>query len=472
MDAVSVPDARISEEGNPSLAMDIARVASAVRYDDLPDAVQEKARVHLLDTFGLALASLTQPFAAPSIQGIIAAGAPGRCVVLGTGHRLSARDAAMANGLLMHGLDFDDTHMASIIHASVASLPAALSLGEHLDVSWKEMLVAYVVGMEVAIRIGAAVKGGFHEVGFHATGVVSHFSSATVAGRLLGLTASQICAAQGIAASTAAGVQVFLEEGAWTKRLHPGWGALSGITAAYMAQAGFLGPSRPYEGKFGLFETHLHGARASMDAISVGLGSEWRMLETAIKPYPICHFNHACVEASIRLSAQVRERLGEVEEIIAILPEPTLHIVAEPAFKKQRVTTDYEAKFSVQYGIAASLVRGKFGMQELSPESILNPQFAALAARVRCQPEEHTEFPKYFSGKVTVRFSNGDTLSEHIPVNLGAGSRPLSWDQVSSKFLGTAGLLLGAERSRAALDIIGQAGDSSVREVLADLAAL
>ena len=117
----------------------------------------------------------------------------------------------------------------------------------------------FLAGAETAIRIGAAVKGGFHHVGFHATGVVAHFASAIAAGRLLHLSEDQIVAAQGIAGSTASGIQVFLEEGAWTKRFHPGWAAVAGITAARLAEHGFVGPSRPYEGKFGLFETHLQG---------------------------------------------------------------------------------------------------------------------------------------------------------------------------------------------------------------------
>ncbi|MBV6271344.1 MmgE/PrpD family protein [Alcaligenaceae bacterium CGII-47] len=449
--------------------MGFARMAVSVDYDRLPVAVRNKAKVHVLDTIGLAFASLSQPFAAPSLAGIVAAGGQGRCRVLGTPYQLTARDAAMANGLLMHGLDFDDTHLASIIHASVASLPVALSLGEYLDISWNKMLAAYVLGMEVAIRIGASVKGGFHATGFHATGVVSHFSSAVVAGKLLGLNIEQICAVQGVAASTASGVQVFLEEGAWTKRMHPGWGALAGITAAYMTQAGFVAPSRPYEGKFGLYDTHLDGAEVDEALIRADLGTHWRMLETAIKPYPICHFSHACAEAAAILSPTVLGRLDDIDEIVAYLPQPTLHIVAEPAEKKQRVLTDYDAKFSVQYVVAASLLRGGFGMNELSPESIANPQFTRLATQIICKAEENTEFPKYFSGQVTVKFKNGEMVSEHIPINKGAGAREMTWDHVAEKFLGNVGMVASEQKAAAMLDAINHAEGKSVRDVLSAL---
>ena len=128
------------------------------------------------------------------------------------------RDAALANGVLMHGLDFDDTHLASIVHASVATLPCALALGEHLDADGETLMAAYVAGMEVAIRIGLAARGGFHHAGFHGTGVISHFSATVVAARLLGLHRGATGLGPGHRRQHASGVQVFLEEGAWTKR--------------------------------------------------------------------------------------------------------------------------------------------------------------------------------------------------------------------------------------------------------------
>ena len=253
--------------------------------------------------------------------------------MIGRAERFEMRDAALANGVLIHGLDFDDTHLASIIHPTATALPAALALGEMLDVSGAELLTAFLAGAELAIRIGLAVDGGFHHVGYHATGVVSHFASAVTAGRLLGLDPAQITAAQGIAGSTASGIQVFLEEGAWTKRFHPGWGAVAGITAAYLARGGFKGPTRPYEGKFGLFATHLHGGveDAKLGALTDGLGEVWHFGDTALKPYPVCHFIHGCADAAIELHREIATDPGGagIASVRAFLPEPTLHIVAE-----------------------------------------------------------------------------------------------------------------------------------------------
>ena len=202
-----------------SPADSLAQFASRLDLDDVPEAARARAKLLILDALGVGLASNAYPFAERALSGVAAlAGEQGSCSVIGRRERLPVRDAALANGILIHGLDFDDTHLASIIHASAACLPCALSLSESLDADGRRFLLAYIAGMETAVRIGMAVKGGFHHVGFHATGVVAHFSSAVVAAKLFGLDARQMISAQGIAASTASGVQVFLEEGAWTKR--------------------------------------------------------------------------------------------------------------------------------------------------------------------------------------------------------------------------------------------------------------
>src|SRR5665213_1745698 len=270
----------------------LARFAADLRLADVPAAVIERAKLHILDALGLALASNCFEYGRRAVAAGVALGSGGACSVIGRPERLEVRDAAMVNAILIHGLDFDDTHLASIIHPTCTGLPCALSLGESLGSRGEAVLAAFIAGAETGIRIGGAVGGGFHQIGYHATGLVSHFASAITAGELLGLDENQLVWAQGITGSTASGIQVFLEEGAWTKRFHPGWGAVAGITAARLAQHGFIGPSRPYEGKFGLFDTHLHREAEHVDLLELteGLGEAWRLGDTALKPYPVCHF--------------------------------------------------------------------------------------------------------------------------------------------------------------------------------------
>jgi len=449
-----------------SLSQILSEWVQRTTLQDIPDDVVQKARLHALDTLGLALASNAESFAKPSLTGIANAGAAGSCTVLGNSIELAPRDAALINGLLMHGLDFDDTHPKSIIHASVASLPAALAMGEHLDLPWEQTLCAYILGIEASTRIGASVQGGFHHVGFHATGVVSHFSAALVAGKLLGLDAAGLTSAQGIAGSTASGIQVFLEEGAWTKRMHPGWGALAGITAAYMAQAGFLAPTRPYEGKFGLYATHLHETEPAHDKLIEGLGTLWNLRETAIKPFPVCHFNHGCIEAAITLHHKLGDRVGQIKEVTAWLAEPTLHIVAEPEQAKQNVSTDYEAKFSAQYGVAVGLSLGRFGLKELLQDTIQDTKIRELTRKVKCQADPNTRFPTSYSGGVTVTLEDGTQLHEHIPVNKGAGERAMTQDDIVEKFMANATVLVNASQAEKMVRALLGSGTQSTREVV------
>ena len=442
----------------------IARFAAGLTFADVPAPVLSRARLHILDALGLGLASTVQDYAASAFEGVAAMSVGGDCSVIGRAGRLAMRDAALVNAVLIHGLDFDDTHLASIIHPTCTSLPAALALGEALDASGEEVLAAFLAGAETAIRIGLAADGGFHHVGYHATGVVAHFASAVTAGRLLGLGEEAITAAQGITGSTAAGIQVFLEEGAWTKRFHPGWGAVSGITAAYLARAAFKGPSRVYEGKFGLFDTHLREP-AKLAAMTDGLGEVWHFGETALKPYPVCHFIHGCADAAIALHTEIAG--AGIASVTALLPQPTLHIVAEPAEAKQRAGTEYEAKFSAQHVVAACLLRGRFALPDLLPEALADPAVRDLALRVSCAADPASAFPEFFSGGVEVHLRDGRVLSRHVRVNSGAGERAMDEAQVRAKFIASASLAIAGDRAARIADAVLCLERTSARQLMA-----
>lgn len=446
-------------------ARDLADFAAALTFDGVPEAARERAKLQILDGLGVGLASNVYEFADRAAAGAAALGETGSCSVLGRKERLPVRDAALLNGILIHGLDFDDTHLTSIVHPTAASLPCALSLGEALGADGRAFLTAYMVGMEAAVRIGATVKGGFHHVGFHATGVISHFSATLVAAKLLGLDADQIVSAQGIAASTASGVQVFLEEGAWTKRFHPGWAAVAGITAAHLAKAGFVGPTRPYEGKFGVFHAYLQGYAADIDLalIAEGLGKRWHFADTAIKPYPVCHFIHGCADAAIELHALLDP--SEIVEVEALLPKNTMPIVAEPAAAKERPTTDYEAKFSAQFVVATGLLKGRFGLPELQDAAIADEATRALALKVKCSVDPNSSFPTYFSGGVKVTLRDGRELFRHVRVNSGAGERALTRDGVVAKFMASSSLAISEAQAKRICDIVLDIENRSTQEL-------
>src|SRR5262252_152113 len=424
----------------PSRAL--AEFVAGLRLSHAPVAVRARARQLILDAIGVGLAAGRYPFAERTLGAATQLGGRGSSSVIGHSQRLPLRDAALVNGVLLHGLDFDDTHLNAIIHPTVACLPTAFGVAEARSASGADMLASYIAGMECAIRIGASVKGGFHHVGFHATSVIAHFSSALVAGRLLGLDPDALVRAQGIAASTAGGVQVFLEEGAWTKRLHPGWAAVAGITAATLAGGGFFGPSRAYEGRFGLFETHLqsHAAQVDLGRITAGLGSTWELTETSIKPFPVCHFLHGAAEAAIRLHRELQPTPGSLAEVRVRIPKETLPIVAEPTAKKAAPENDYDAKFSAPYVVATCLLKGRMGLMELEPEARNDRLVRALAGRVLVEADPQSGYPKYMSGGVSLVTADGRRHEAYIPINNGSGARALDADGIAEKFFAAAEL--------------------------------
>ena len=459
--------ASIEEPTGPSRFL--ADFASRLSFDDIPASVIDRALIHILDGLGIAVASTTYPFSGPTMSAVAALSGGGQGTIIGSAKGAAPRDAAMANGVLIHGLDYDDTHLQAIVHATVAVLPAVLAVAEERGSSGTEALTAFCIGMESAVRMGAAVKGGFHHTGFHATGVLAHFSSALAAGRLAGASAADHVNALGIAASTASGIQVFLEEGAWTKRLHPGWAAAGGMTAAALAQAGFRGPTRAFEGKFGLIETHLHGWAKNVDTtfLTDGLGTEWMMEDTALKPYPVCHFIHGAADAALELRDEVQG--ADIEAVEIQLPQDTLKIVAEPIEAKRNARNEYEAKFSAPFVVASVLLKGRFGLADLSDEALADPATRVLAEKCNCTADPDSLYPEYFSGGVRLRLADGRTLSRHVPINSGAGARRMTLDETTEKFLQNTGLAIHEERAlaiRAAVLDLAKGGVAPLMQAL------
>ena len=454
------PMKMIEAEPVPALKRPIARslaeFACNLSYDAIPPRVCERAKYLILDAVGNALASTYYDFAHRILSGIRSLGEEGRSAVIGMPVRLPLRDAVLMNGALVHGLDYDDTHMKAIIHVSASALPCALGVAEHISASGRDFLAAYILGIEVATRISAAAKGGFHQIGFHPTGLVAHFSCALIAGRLLRLNAAQLTMAQGVVGSTAAASHEFRETGAWNKRLHPGWAGVAGITAAALARSGFVAPETVYEGRFGLFKSHLGSLESGVNygTITESLGEKWETLEVAIKPFPVCHFIHACADAALVVRRQHRLKPADIAHVRAFIPKETMHIIADPPEAKLRPNTSYQAKFSVQFCIAACLARGKLGLAELESDVLTDPEVLALADKIKCEADPDSAFPKYFSGGVTVTTKDGGKFTHMEPINRGAGERALSEGEIVAKFMDNAGLSVARGRAEALRDLI------------------
>lgn len=426
----------------------IAAWVAGLEPANIPDKVLEKAQLHVLDSLGVALAAADTDFAHQTIAGIRAISSPGAVPIIGHDFGLPPRDAALVNGVLVHGLDFDDTHSESVTHTSASALPLALSAAPP-SCDGRRFLAGFVVASEIAARVGAAARGRFHDRGFHPTGTAGVFGAVAGAGFLSGQSAEQLRDAQGIALSMAGGSFEFLSSGAWTKRLHPGWAAASGLTASALAAVGFVGPKKPYSGRFGLYNLYTSaGDEARIDRVSSELGARWEVLNVAFKPYPACHLTHAFVDAAVTLKDQRALAIKDIASITAIIARSEMPIVCDPAEDKMRPRNAYEAQFSLQYIIAASLYRSGFTLKELRPESFEDPEILELCQKVRCIDDPLSAYPDHYSGAISVTLTDGTVLEHREQINRGSADKPLSTSDVERKFQDNASLRL----SRSAAD--------------------
>jgi len=426
-------------EADAPIARTLGDFVSNLSGQAIPAPVRERARYLILDAVGIALASTQYDFAHRTLSAASEFGS-GPSDVIGFGAQLPLRDAVMVNALLVHGLDYDDTHSEGVIHATASCFPCAMGMAAQTGASGADLVTSYIAGVEAGTRLGTVAKGGFHQTGFHPTGLIGAFACALIAGRLRGLTGAQLASAQGIALSMGAGSLEFLQDGAWTKRLHPGWAGVSGITAATLARNGFVGPKAVYEGRFGLYTSHLGALAEECDLglATQGLGQVWEVAQVSVKPLPACHFTHACADAAMALRAVHGLQADQIESVRALVPAEVVKTVCEPVAHKQLPQNSYDAQFSIPYAVASGLVRGRFGLPELEPDAIADPTTLALAGKVDYEVDPNSAFPKYYSGEVIVKTKDGRQLHHREEVNRGSSGRPISAEDISTKYFENA----------------------------------
>ena len=428
-------------------AQTLAKFCRELRYEIIPSETTHAAKRHVLDAIGVALAAASEGVASPVVESVRAWAGAREASVLGHDFGAPAPHAALANGTLAHALDFDDTHPESIVHPSAFVMASALAVAEESGANGRAFLTACVAGYEVATRIGAAAPGRFHERGLHTTGIAGTFGAAATSGVLWGLTDSQLTSALGIAGSQSSGLFAYLADGTETKRFHAGWAAQGGVIAADLARRGFTGPATIFEGPHGVYDALLAGAEADMTRVTRGLGAEWETTRIAIKPYPACHFVHACMDAA----AGLKVRPGEIDEIICAIPSPAIGIVAEPRAGRLAPETTYAAQFSLPFAVASAIVGGREGLELFGEDARSDKRVLSLAERVQHIADD--SIPT-FGGRVSIRLRDGRTRDADELINRGHPDRPLSDEDLTAKFVANARRRLDNGSSQKAADVL------------------
>ncbi len=412
--------------------------AATLRLEDVPSEVRAAACRHLLDGVANAVGSRLGRAVEPALTVAESLGGPAEAAPLGSGVRLSAPAAALANGALVHALDFDDTHAGGLVHATAVVLPAAFAVGEQVGASGSEVLVAALVGYETVCRIAAAVPHGFHARGIHATHATGTIAAAAVTARLLGLDQATTVHALGIAGSASGGLLEFLDTGSSTKQLHPGTASMSGVLASRLAAAGASGPASVLEGRHGVWAT-LSARPADVASVTAGLGSTWATTALTLKPYPACQLLHVTLDAVTAAVSGERVDPDDIVAVVADVHPDSAEIVCEPATDKVRPRSAYDAKFSLPWSVAALLVDGSVGVDTYSESSISRPEVARLAMRVRTSVVRSAGAAADAPGAVTVHLADGRELSGSVPCSFGGPRAPLTDAALDAKVVGLCG---------------------------------
>ena len=431
------------------LSRAIADRALTLRCEAVPEDVRDYLKLCIADAIGIAFASRRYSFSSMALDSLELLRSEGGSTIIGQTETVALRDAALINGLLIHGLDYDDTHLASVVHCTASALPAALALAEARGQSGEALLLSTLMAIEIDAMLGTQAGGVFQQVGFHPTGVVGIFGATVAATHAMGGDREALVRAQGVALSMSSGSMAFLDDGSWTKRLHPGWAASAALQAASLGVSGFEGPGEAYGGRFGFYALYAPGTAVDTDAISEQLFNEWSLRTVAIKPYPICHFNHAPVDSALSLRAQHSLEPEAIREVTILLDQRQFGVVVDPIASKREPQSEYDAKFSVPYAVATALCKGRFGLAELEDEARLDAQVLTLAQRISCEHDERSVYPDAFSGGVKITLQDGTVLEHFETVNRGAAGQLLNADQVYAKFMANCTLQIAKERAEA-----------------------
>lgn len=436
-----------------SHSLELARWAAGVTFDDLPADVVAATKLRVLDVIGLALAGAETDFGRSVHAAALALSTAGPCRILGFGDRVGVTTAAFANGAFSQALEFDDTHNESIVHISSPAVAAALALAEFVPVSGRELITAIAIGNEVSCRVGSVSSGELHKRGFHPTGLFATFGTSYLAGKLLGLDAEAQARAAGIAGSFASGLLECWVDGTQTKFLHPGWSAQSGISAALLARAGVTGPGQVFEGRWGLFASHVQDANAHRDfaRIDAKLGERWESRDCSFKPFPAAHVIHPYISAILRLREKHGIQPADVERIECPVTAFIVGIVCEPTEEKFAPASDSHGRVSLQYSLAEALYHGALGKSAYRAESRRNPEILALARRVQYYVDPAYPGPGRFKGAVKITLRDGRSFEEIEEYNRGSAENPMTYGELRAKFDDNSSTFLSSgERDRLA----------------------
>jgi 2-methylcitrate dehydratase PrpD len=436
--------------GSPSQVNILAEFAA--NSESIPESIKTDARERILDVIGNSLAgraeSLSERDPDRAVERLVERwGGQPTSTIIGNKQKVPASNAALMNGTLAHILDFDDTHLPSILHPSASVVPASLAVAEEVGANSDQLLRAVAVGIEISNRIGMASylpsvgNSIFFEKGFHATSICGTIASAASAGILYGLSSDGIASAMGIGASMGAGIIEANRTGGTVKRIHCGWAAHAGIVAAGMASEGITGPPTVLEGRFGFFNAYLDG-QYDKHALLDDLGTRWEILNTAYKPYPTNHFTHPGIDCALEIRKVLKDKGIDPRDIARIelgVAKPVIRTIGEPREEKILPKSGYHGKFSAPYTVATAFIGGGglgVYLDDFDERNWNQTERLALASKVEVFEDDIATkiFPNALAAVMHVTTNAGEKFSHRVNASRGSKESPLSHAEILLKF--------------------------------------
>ncbi|MDC0033241.1 MmgE/PrpD family protein [Alphaproteobacteria bacterium] len=418
-----------------SVSQQFCRWAAGFQTANIPDAVRGTLSAALLDYAGLCVASHGLNYVGAMIKAQKAlGGGDGPCTVIGHGTGMDASGAALVNGTAAHGEDYDDTFEGTPVHTGAVIWPAVLAAGERFGASGADILRGAAVGTELMCRMALVAPTAMHKAGFHPTAIIGALGSAAAVGTTLRVSAHQMTDALGIAGSFASGIIEYLAEGSWTKRLHAGWAAQSGLRAALLGREGFLGPRTVMEGQHGFFFGFAdHAISTDYTHLTDGLGLQWHASNIAFKPYACGTMTQPFIDCAIQL-ANRGVAPGDIDTIECKVGDGTVHRLWEPLSEKRNPSTPYSAKFSVPFCIAVGLVDSAAGLEQFTEERITDETVLAVASNVSYQIDPENDYPANYSGHIRATLKDGAVHEVEQPHLRGGEREPMPREELNAKF--------------------------------------
>lgn len=413
-----------------AVAEQLAAALTAFRHQPIPDTTVNVAVNDLIDAVGLCVAARNSDYI-QAIQNSLSPG--GLCSAIGHGQQFDAAGAALINGTAIHGEDFDDTLEGAPIRVGAMVIPAVLAACEQHDRSGEDALFGIIAGLETICRINQVVPGAIHKAGFHPVGVLGAIGAAAGAGVALNLTPKQLAMAFGIAGSFSSGLGEFLTEGAWTKRLHPGWSAQSGYRAAMLAKSGFIGPRTIFEGPRNLFKVFGRDAPSRLDLIMRDIGRDFLMDKIAFKPYACGTMIHPYIDCMIEL-AESGVSDNEITRIDCEAAEGPVDRLWEPLEKKKKPPSGYAAKFSMPFGMAVGFIDRDAGLLQFTDQRAADPRVLSLASKIYYVVDPNNPYPNHYTGHIKATLANGKSIEIRRENMRGGQYAPLTRDELIKKF--------------------------------------